>query len=108
MKRSTSSAKFPITETSKVGKRGSVVMPARFRRKFGIEEGSLVIAEEREDGILIRPAVAYPIEVYTPERKAEFILSSAIDAEDYKAARETVREMGLDPNRIKHHRPGKT
>ena len=42
-------------ETSKVGKRGSVVVPARLRRKFGIKEGGLVVAEERPDGILIRP-----------------------------------------------------
>ena len=60
-----------ITETSKVGKRGTVVIPATLRRRFGIEEGSLVIAEEREDGILIRPAVVLSVEVYTPERKAE-------------------------------------
>jgi len=38
-------------ETSKVGKRGTVVVPARLRRKFGIEEGQLVLAEERPDGI---------------------------------------------------------
>ena len=77
-------------------------MPARLRRKFGIEEGSLVIAEEREDGILIRPAVAYPIEIYTPERKAEFLLSNAVDEEDYQKACQAVREMGLDPERIEH------
>jgi AbrB family looped-hinge helix DNA binding protein len=99
-------------ETSKVGKRGTIVVPARFRRKFGIEEGSLVIAEEREDGILIRPAIAYPIEIYTPERKAGFLLSNAVDEEDYQKAREAVHEMGLDPDEIEHlHldqiRPGK-
>src|SRR5580698_10583109 len=80
-------------EVSKVGKRGTVVMPARLRRKFGIEEGSLVIAEEREDGILIRPAVAYPIEIYTPERKAEFFLTNAINEKDYQQARKAVRKM---------------
>ena len=46
MKRNATPVKSSVPETSKVGKRGSVVMPARFRRKFGIEEGSLVIAEE--------------------------------------------------------------
>ena len=92
-------------EISKVGKRGAIVMPARFRRKFGIEEGTLVIAEEREDGILIRPAAAYPIEIYTPQRKAEFILSSAVDEEDYQAACEAVRQMGLDPALIEHSHP---
>jgi bifunctional DNA-binding transcriptional regulator/antitoxin component of YhaV-PrlF toxin-antitoxin module len=33
------------------------------RRRFGIDEGSLVIAEERDDGILIRPPVAVPVEI---------------------------------------------
>lgn len=92
-------------EVSKVGKRGAVVVPARLRRKFGIEEGSLVMAEERQDGILIRPAVAYPVEIYTPERKAEFLLSSAVDAEDHRAAVREVRKMGLDPKKIVHYRP---
>jgi uncharacterized protein len=31
-------------------------VPAKLRKRFGIEEGSLVTAEEGEDGILIRPA----------------------------------------------------
>ena len=93
------------TETSRVGKRGAVVVPARLRRKFGIVEGALVIAEEREDGVLIRPAVALPIEVYTPARTAEFLLSNAVSARDYQAARREVRKLGLDPDAIGHHRP---
>ncbi|MBI3668043.1 MAG: AbrB/MazE/SpoVT family DNA-binding domain-containing protein [Acidobacteria bacterium] len=92
-------------ETSKVGKRGAVVVPARLRRKFGIEEGSIVIAEEREEGILIRPAVALPLEVYTPERRAEFLLSNAVDARDYARAARAVRKMGLKPERIPHVKP---
>ena len=64
----------------------------------------MVIAEEREDGILIRPAVVLSVEVYTPERKAEFLLSNAIDAEDYARAREEVRKLGLDLNSIPHHK----
>lgn len=37
------------TEMSKVGKRGAVVIPASLRRRFGIKEGSLVIAEGRAE-----------------------------------------------------------
>lgn len=91
--------------TSRVGKRGTVVIPAALRQRFGIEEGSLVIAEEREEGILIRPAVAIPLETYTPERRAEFLLSNAVDEEDYARAEDEVRKMGLDPTTIPHHRP---
>ena len=90
---------------SKVGRRGAVVLPAKLRPRLGIEEGSFVIAEEREDGILIRPATVLPVEVYTPERKAEFLLNNAIDIEDYRRARDEVKRMGPDPGRIKHRRP---
>jgi AbrB family looped-hinge helix DNA binding protein len=95
-------------ETSKVGKRGAIVVPARLRRKFGIEEGGLVVAEERSDGILIRPAVAIPVEIYTPERKAEFLLSNAVDADDYQAALRDVKKMGINPSKVPHHKPHKT
>ena len=59
-------------ESAKVGKRGAIVVPAKLRRRFGIEEGTVVTAEEREDGILIRPAVVVPIEKYTPSAKRSF------------------------------------
>ena len=62
--------------SARVGKRGAIVVPAELRKRFGIEEGSIVIAEEKEDGILIRPAMVVPVERYTPERKAEFLLTA--------------------------------
>jgi AbrB family looped-hinge helix DNA binding protein len=82
-----------------------VIVPARLRKRLGIEEGSLVIAEERDGGILIRPAVAVPIEIYSPERKAEFLLSNAVNAADYREAREEIRRLGLDPDKVRHRGP---
>ena len=92
-------------ETSKVGKRGAIVVPARLRRKFGIAEGGLVVAEERPEGILIRPAVAVPVEIYSPERKAELLLANAVDAKDYQAALAEVRRLGVDPSKISRRKP---
>jgi AbrB family looped-hinge helix DNA binding protein len=94
-----------VSESSRVGRRGTFVIPAKLRRRFGIEEGSEVIAEETSQGILLRPAVTVPLELYSNERRAEFLLSNAVDAEDYRRAVEEVREMGLDPAAITHHRP---
>ena len=88
---------------SKVGRRGTVVLPAKLRRRLGIEEGSFVVAEEREDGILIRPATVLPVEIYNPERRAEFLLNNAVGAADYRRARAEVKRMGLDPDSIQHH-----
>ncbi len=95
-------------ETSKVGKRGAIVVPARLRRKFGIAEGGLVVAEERPEGILIRPAVALPVEIYSPERKAELLLANAVDAEDYQAALAEAKKLGVDPSRILRRKPRKS
>jgi AbrB family looped-hinge helix DNA binding protein len=92
-------------ESAKVGKRGAIIVPAKLRRRFGIEEGSMVIAEETDDGILIRPAVVVPVERYSPERKAEFLLANATSQADYRKARKAVRDLGLDPDLIPHQRP---
>lgn len=92
-------------DVSKVGKRGTVVIPAPLRRRFGIEEGSLVVAEATEEGILIRPAIAMPVEIYTPQRKVEFLLSNAVDADDYAWAVQEARRMGLEADTIPHRKP---
>ena len=92
-------------ETTKVGKRGAVVIPAGLRRKYGFEEGARIIAEGRPEGVLLRPAIALPFEKYTPERKAEFLLNSAVTPEDYAWALKEVRKMGMDPKSIPHEKP---
>ena len=70
----------PVSETSKVGKRGTLVIPAKLRNRFGLKEGSLVIAEETSEGILLRPAIAMPTAVLTPEQ-IETLLLEGIDSE---------------------------
>ena len=92
--------------TSRVGKRGTIVVPAALRKLYGLEEGALVIAEEREDGILLRPAVAVPVEVYSRERRAEFLLNNAVDEDDYRMAVAEVQKLGLEPEDIPHDPPG--
>ncbi len=96
---------MPVREHGRVGKRGTLVIPAELRRLFGIEEGSEIIAEETPEGILLRPAMTVALEIYGPERKAEFLLSNAVDAGDYARAVAEVRALGLDPDAIPHERP---
>ena len=94
-------------EPTRVGKRGTVVIPARMRELYGIEDGSMMVAEATEDGILLRPAAVVPVETYTRERIAEFLLNNAVDDAEYARARAKVEEMGLDPDQIDHQRqPG--
>ena len=79
-----------------VNREGSIQLPDDLRQRFGLREGSVVIAEERAEGILLRPADL--VEMYTPERKAEFLLGNATTPEEYAQAVAEVRRMGLDPD----------
>jgi len=89
----------------RVGKRGTIVIPAKLRRQFHLEEGSYIIVEACDGGILIRPASLHPVEIYTPERKAQFLLMNAVDTADYAEAVREVRKMGLDPDTVPHDKP---
>ncbi len=95
------------TEKTKVGKRGAVIIPIGLRKKYGLEEGSLLIAEARTEGVLLRPVATIPLEIYTAERKAEFLLNNAVTSEDYAWAVKEVRKMGLDPDKVPHEKPKK-
>jgi hypothetical protein len=44
-------------------------------------------------------------EMYSNERKAEFLLNNAVDDADYRNARNEVRKLGLNPDSIPHLRP---
>jgi bifunctional DNA-binding transcriptional regulator/antitoxin component of YhaV-PrlF toxin-antitoxin module len=94
------------SESIKVGKRGTIVLPAALRRQYGFEEGATIIAQPTEEGILLKPAVVLAYERYTRERQAEFLLNNAIGPDEYRRALDEVRGMGLDPDRIAHQRPG--
>jgi AbrB family looped-hinge helix DNA binding protein len=89
-----------------MGKRGTVVIPARMRRRYKLDEGSPMHFEERDEGILVRPAIPAPVEVevYTPERLAEFFLNNVLTREGYLEARQDVLAMGIDPETIDHIR----
>jgi AbrB family looped-hinge helix DNA binding protein len=58
--------------TISVSGRGLIVIPAKIRKAAGIRPQDNLIAETTPEGILLRPALTLPIELYTPERVAEF------------------------------------
>ena len=60
--------KFTLAVTD----RGTITLPSKLRKKMGIGADSLVIAESTDEGILLRPAVALPVEVYSVDRLQEF------------------------------------
>jgi AbrB family looped-hinge helix DNA binding protein len=95
-----------IRQTVTMDSRGAIVIPAKIRKRLGFgSEGGLWIAEESDGKVILRPAIAVPVESYTPERRAEFLLNNAMDADEYAQAVLKVRAMGLDPAVIAHEPP---
>lgn len=93
--------------TIRVGSKGTVVIPRDVREQLGIAEGSLLLIDLKDGEVRLRPAMAVPVEIYTRERQAHFILNDAIDDASYKKARKIVKAMGVDPDSIAHDRPTK-
>lgn len=58
--------------TISVSGRGLIAIPAEMRKAAGIHPQDTLLAETTPEGILLRPALTLPIEIYSPERIAEF------------------------------------
>ncbi len=60
--------KTTLTVTS----RGVVTLPAKLRQELGIKADDQLIAETTPEGLLLRPAVTLPVELYSEKRIREF------------------------------------
>lgn len=53
-----------------INQRGTLTIPKELREKYGLSRQAIL--EETSDGLVLRPAATYPVEIYTTERLAEF------------------------------------
>ena len=58
--------------TLTLSNRGVVTLPAKLRRALGLRPDDQLIAETTPEGLLLRPAVTLPIEIYSEKRIREF------------------------------------
>ena len=61
-----------MTTILNVSRRGVVTLPAKLRQALGIKGDDQIIAEATPEGLLLRPAVTLPIEMYSDKRIREF------------------------------------
>ena len=97
------SARMKTTLT--VSSRGVITLPAKFREAFGISVNDHVIAEATAEGILLRPTVTLPIEMYSAARIKEFdsaeadlaatLARKATTRTETKAARQAVPRKSI-------------
>ena len=58
--------------TLTINSRGVVTLPAKLRQALGLKADDQLIAETTPQGLLLRPAITLPLEMYSPERVQEF------------------------------------
>jgi AbrB family looped-hinge helix DNA binding protein len=61
-----------MSEKIVIGRRGVMTLPAKLRKRYGLEQNDELMVEETEQGLLLRPVVSMPIEFYSESRIDEF------------------------------------
>jgi AbrB family looped-hinge helix DNA binding protein len=65
------------TTTLTITDRGTITLPVRLRRQLGLKADDQLIVEATPEGLLLRPAVTVPVEIYSDARIAEFDAAEA-------------------------------
>jgi len=52
--------------------RGVITLPAKLRQALGLKAEDILIAETTPEGLLLRPSVTLPVEIYSDARVREF------------------------------------
>ena len=63
--------------TLTITERGVITLPAKLRSALGLSANDQLIAETTPEGLLLRPAVTLPIEIYSDDRVREFEAAEA-------------------------------
>ena len=88
--------------TVKMGKRGTIVLPARLRRQLGLEDGAELTIEARDGEIRLSRAVG-PVDdspVWSAEETAYYMLMNARTKEDWDEILPRVLDLGIDVSSV--------
>ncbi len=61
-----------MTKVININDRGTLTLPKEMRRRLSVDRNAQVVAEETEEGILLRAGATFPVELYSAKRLAEF------------------------------------
>ena len=74
-----------MTETLVVSSRGQITLPAGLRKRLGIKSGDVVILEERDNEVVLKPGIILEVQHYSDEQIAQW------DAEDKLSEKERAQ-----------------
>ena len=86
-----------------VSGRGQITLPAKLRKRLGIEPGGILIAEEKDGALVLRPAMVMPVEIYSDEDIARWTEEDTFKNEAER--REFDRKLRALAKRVGKKRP---
>jgi antitoxin PrlF len=68
-----------MSQTLFVSNRGQLTLPASLRKRFGIKDGGTIILEERDNELVLKPAMVLEIEMYTDTQVSGWDEADSLD-----------------------------
>ena len=69
-------------QTVIVGERGQITIPKEIRKRLGIRSKTPVVLEVRDEGLLIRPAVAVALRLFSDREIETMVAEDALDRDE--------------------------
>lgn len=80
-----------LMDTVKLGRNGQLSLPRAVMKRLHLQGNETLILDVSDDGVIqLRPAAVLPVEMYTPERIAEFETESEVDPDTRAAVRDAL------------------
>ena len=67
-----------------INEQGTITLPQDLIKKYGLEVGIQIVIEESEAGLILRPNIMFPVEIYSDERVEEFRQQNEKELENFK------------------------
>ncbi len=83
-----------MKETLTVSSRGQITLPAEVRERLGIRPGGVVVLEEQEGGVMVRPAAVVEIDVYSDDQIAQWDAEDKLSEEERQALYDKLSGSG--------------
>lgn len=81
-----------MRQTLIVSNRGQLTLPASLRKRFGIKDGGVIILEERDNELVLKPAMVLEVEMYTNAQVSEWDEADRLDAAERQRVLQLLAE----------------
>jgi len=76
-----------------VSGRGQITLPAKVRKRLGIQSGGIVILEEKGNEVLLRPAAVVEVETYSETDIARWDQEDRLEPSERKRVLNRLRKQ---------------